>query len=47
VPLKAWLGWKELWQVTLAATLRAFRYVDEDEIAARRKAARAAKKGKG
>jgi len=34
-------------QVTLAATLRAFRYVDEDEIAARRKAARAAKKGKG
>lgn len=34
-------------QVTLAATLRAFRYVDEDEIATRRKAARAAKKGKG
>ncbi|MGQ0547472.1 MAG: type 4a pilus biogenesis protein PilO [Betaproteobacteria bacterium] len=34
-------------QVTLAATLRAFRYMDEDEIATRRKALRAAKKGKG
>lgn len=34
-------------QVTLAATLRAFRYLDDEEVAARRKSARAARKGKG
>ena len=34
-------------QVTLAATLRTFRYLDDEEVAAQRKRARAARKGKG